>query len=195
MSLSPEVTPVPLTGPAAADLIDAPPSRPLATYNDQPVELRYGLRGLRLLEQKFGSVPEAFRRIDRAAKAMQDPNASDRADVFTVVIDAIVPGLSHVRTAGGGRLSDDPEAVIDLLDEVDLQTLIGALSSALSSSFGGMTSAAGNVQAPAPEVAPATEYPVPLATIPLTPTPSSHGATGTASPSSIFTEVTPSSGT
>lgn len=187
---------VPLDGPAAADYIDPPAAeQPLALVDGQPVRLKYGLRALRQLEAKFGSVPHAFRLIDQAAKAMQDPDlsAGQRADVFTVVTDAVIPGLSHVMVAsrsgvtdaaGRVRLSDDPDRALDVLDDVPLNRLIAALQEALSSSFGTLVGSSGNGPAPVAPQAPA-----------LTQTHSSPGATGTGSPSSTWDAPTPSSGT
>ncbi len=137
---------VPITGPAAADYIDPPaPETPLFTLDGRPVHLRYGLGALRLLEAKFGSVPAAFRLIDQAAQAMQSPDAQSRADVFTVVTDAVVCGLWHVKvTARSGvtdavgqvRLSDAPDVALEHLDEVPLNQLIVDLQRALTAAFG-----------------------------------------------------------
>lgn len=183
---------VPITGPAAADYIDPPaPETPLFVLDGRPVHLRYGLGALRLLEAKFGSVPAAFRLIDQAAQAMQSPDAQSRADVFTVVTDAVVCGLWHVKVAarsgvtdavGKVRLSDAPDVALEHLDEVPLNQLIVDLQRALTAAFGAISASPGNGGAPAD--APAV----------TAPTPSSPGATGTGSPSSSSAAPTPTSG-
>ena len=152
------------------------------------VSLRYSMRSIAALEARFGSLMGIQTEVQAAARALEAAKSGGTPEgggaIFTVLCDAIAPGLLHERvthpdTGAVVRLGTDVVLVQELLDPARLSEYLSAFSAAFSQAFGADAEAqAGGATPPAQG-----------ATVPPSP-----GLTGTTSPSSSAADQTTSSG-
>lgn len=189
---SPAPVPQPQLHPA--DVIAADGTK-ITLADGRVVELRYTIGSLRLLEARFGSLAGMQRAIDVASNGrpcaahrvgespQPDPecdSCTQQGSIFTVLADAIAPGLLHERvvhpdTGQHVRLGKDAELCAEQLDPGQ----IGPYMTAWASAFQQAVASLGNGAAAVSAATPTSPY---------------RGQSGTTQPQSPSGDLMPLSG-
>lgn len=135
-----------MTTPAPTRL--AAPGVPLDLTDGRTVHVRFGMRALMRLEDRFGS-------LQGVARVFQAAQSGEGTAVVGSAVAILACGLQGEHDGSGAPLTD-PERLADLLDPLRLQDYVTAAGEALTQAFP-VQAAPGNDGAPAaPDGSPGT---------------------------------------